>query len=174
MAPGGELNVSRRSPNGSEAPRDGKWLVSKGRPSLERERPEQLAPHDRLRGRALSETNPQVQALFIETGLYGKSGVLLGDAAAKHRQVQHYLELLRPMQLWQRGQAVRVVDAGCGKAYLSLALYLWGEAAHEYRAHRHRSHPEIVGSHREAQSAWATIGRPSGHSRSVSFRGTVA
>ncbi|MBE0611363.1 MAG: methyltransferase, partial [Dehalococcoidia bacterium] len=107
--------------------RDGKWLVSKGRPSLEREQPEQLAPHDRLRGRALSETNPQVQALFIETGLYGKSGVLLGDAAAKHRQVQHYLELLRPMQLWQRGQAVRVVDAGCGKAYLSLALYLWGE-----------------------------------------------
>lgn len=107
--------------------RDGKWLVSKGRPSLEREQPQQLPPHDRLRGRALSETNPQVQALFIETGLYSKNGVLLGDAAGKHRQVQHYLELLRPMQLWQRGQAMRVVDAGCGKSYLSLALYLWGE-----------------------------------------------
>ncbi len=119
IAPGFEWHARRT--------RDGKWLLSKGRPSLERERPEELAPHDRLRGRALSETNPQVQALFIETGLFGKSGVLLGDAAAKHRQVQHYLELLRPMRVWQRGQAVRVVDAGCGKAYLSLALYLWGE-----------------------------------------------
>lgn len=107
--------------------RDGKWLVSKGRPSLQREQPEELAPHDRPRGRALAENNPLVQALFIETGLYGKSGTLLGDGAGKHRQVQHYLELLRPMQVWQRGQSLRVVDAGCGKAYLSLALYLWGE-----------------------------------------------
>jgi SAM-dependent methyltransferase len=107
--------------------RDGKWLVSKGRPSLEREPPAELTGHDRPRGRALAGNNPRVQALFIETGLYSKNGVLLGDAVAKHRQVQHYLELLRPLQAWQRGQAVRVVDAGCGKAYLSLALYLWGE-----------------------------------------------
>ncbi len=118
-APGFEWHARRT--------RGGKWLVSKGRPSLEREPAPELATHDRLRGRALAESNPRVQALFIETGLYSKSGVLLGEAAGKHRQVQHYLELLRPMQAWQRGQPVKVVDAGCGKAYLSLALYLWGE-----------------------------------------------
>ncbi|GMV85715.1 MAG: hypothetical protein AMXMBFR80_15700 [Dehalococcoidia bacterium] len=118
-APGFEWHARRT--------RGGKWLVSRGRPSLEREQPAELAGHDRLRGRALAESNPLVQALFIETGLYGKSGVLLGEAAGKYRQVQHYLELLRPMRAWQRGQAVRVVDAGCGKAYLSLALYLWGD-----------------------------------------------
>jgi SAM-dependent methyltransferase len=43
----------------------------------------------------------------------------------KERQVQHYVELLRPLPLWQR-ERIRVVDAGCGKAYMSLALVAYG------------------------------------------------
>jgi SAM-dependent methyltransferase len=121
--------------------RDGKWLVSKGRPSLQVERAPELPPHDRLRGRALSETNPRVQELFIETGLYGKNGAVLGEAVAKHRQVQHYLELLRPLPIWDDGTPLRVLDAGCGKAYLSLALYLWAELR--------RTPIELVGIDRE-------------------------
>jgi SAM-dependent methyltransferase len=39
--------------------------------------------------------------------------------------VQHYVELLRPLPLWERDR-VRVVDAGCGKAYMSLALVAYG------------------------------------------------
>jgi len=35
--------------------------------------------------------------------------------------VQHYVELLRPLPIWER-ERIRVVDAGCGKAYMSLAL----------------------------------------------------
>ena len=111
--------------------RGGRWLLSKGRPSAARpegddEEPE-LAPHDRKRVHALDPEDPDVQALFIETGLFGKRGTLLGEAAAKYRQVQHYLELLRPLTVWQSSGPVRVVDAGCGKAYLSLALYLWAK-----------------------------------------------
>ena len=63
----------------------------------------------------------------METGLYGKNGRLLGESAAKYRQVQHYIELLRHLPLWSQDGPVRVVDAGCGKAYLSLALCLWAE-----------------------------------------------
>jgi SAM-dependent methyltransferase len=39
--------------------------------------------------------------------------------------VQHYVELLRPLPLWER-ERIRVVDAGCGKAYMSLALVAYG------------------------------------------------
>ena len=43
----------------------------------------------------------------------------------KERQVQHYVELLRALPLWERDR-IRVVDAGCGKAYMSLALVAYG------------------------------------------------
>ena len=43
----------------------------------------------------------------------------------KERQVQHYVELLRGLPVWERDR-VRVVDAGCGKAYMSLALVAYG------------------------------------------------
>jgi SAM-dependent methyltransferase len=39
--------------------------------------------------------------------------------------VQHYVELLRALPFWER-DAIRVVDAGCGKAYMSLALVAYG------------------------------------------------
>jgi SAM-dependent methyltransferase len=43
----------------------------------------------------------------------------------KKRQVQHYVELLRALPFWDR-ERIRVVDAGCGKAYMSLALVAYG------------------------------------------------
>lgn len=108
--------------------RGGRWLVSKGRPSIERTAsPSAPARHDRPKRQALAEDNERVRELFIATGLFSKNGVLLGDAAGKFRQVQHYLDLLRPLAVWDAPQPVKVVDAGCGKAYLSLALYLWAE-----------------------------------------------
>ncbi len=39
--------------------------------------------------------------------------------------MQHYVELLRTLPLWER-ERIRVVDAGCGKAYMSLALVAYG------------------------------------------------
>src|SRR5262249_52706842 len=44
---------------------------------------------------------------------------------AKRRQVQHYVELVSQLAIWNRDR-VRIVDAGCGKAYMSLALVAYG------------------------------------------------
>jgi SAM-dependent methyltransferase len=93
----------------------GRWLVSRGKPSLPG-RPT-VRPHDRAPRRPLPPDDPEVAALFAATGADGD----------KLRQVQHYVELVRPLPVWERGGRVRVVDAGCGKAYLSLALYLWAQ-----------------------------------------------
>jgi SAM-dependent methyltransferase len=107
--------------------RDGRWLVTRSKPSLAGGTSPAQTTHDRPRTHALPAGDERVRRLFIETGLFGKNGQLLGEAAAKHRQVQHYVELLRHLPVWRQGETVRVVDAGCGKAYLSLALCLWAE-----------------------------------------------
>ena len=108
--------------------RSGRWLVTRAKSSLKQEAPSsgEIPGHDRVRRYPLAPNNERVRDLFIEAGVYGKNGHLLGEAAGKYRQVQHYIELLRHLPVWDQHE-VRIVDAGCGKAYLSLALCLWAE-----------------------------------------------
>jgi SAM-dependent methyltransferase len=100
LAPDGDLHARRT--------KKGNWLVSRGKPSSET--PVDGA-HDRERQHAL----PADHALFRATKI----------SRDKERQVQHYVELVRPLPLWER-DTIRVVDAGCGKAYMSLALVAYG------------------------------------------------
>lgn len=108
--------------------RAGHWLVTRAKPSLPQPAGAsvEIAGHNRVRQYPLAPNNERVRQLFIEAGIYGKNGHLLGESAAKYRQVQHYIELLRHLPAWE-APTVRIVDAGCGKAYLSLALCLWAE-----------------------------------------------
>jgi SAM-dependent methyltransferase len=104
-------NVHLLSPEGdvhARRSKRGRWLVSSARPSS-------LAAvsdrHDREAQHALPKGHP----LFAATKI----------SRDKERQVQHYVELLRALPLWER-ERIRVVDAGCGKAYMSLALVAYG------------------------------------------------
>lgn len=105
--------------------REGRWLVSKARPSLPSAAPAEPAAHDRVANAPLDLSSDRIRRLFIELGLYSPNGQPLGDMAGKVQQVQHFIELLRTLNVWAGGNTVRVVDAGCGKAYLSLSLALW-------------------------------------------------
>ena len=111
----------------------GRWLVGRGK-VVSSAPPTSAAPtalpqHDREPHHPLPDADPRVQALFVATGLFGLNGVLRGQERGKYRQVQHYVELLRPLGVWDvaanESRALRIVDAGCGNAYLSLALYLY-------------------------------------------------
>jgi SAM-dependent methyltransferase len=107
----GARNVHLLTPDGdvhARRSKKGKWLVSGGKPSSE---VSVDTAHDRARKHALPADHP----LFRETKI----------SRDKERQVQHYVELLRPLPLWARDR-IRVVDAGCGKAYMSLALVAYG------------------------------------------------
>src|SRR5579884_4164952 len=96
LSPDGDLHARRT--------KKGRWLLSRGRPSSA----VPPAPaHDRARQHPLADGHPLFRATRISRD--------------KQRQVQHYVELLRPLPLWERDR-IRVVDAGCGKAYMSLAL----------------------------------------------------
>jgi SAM-dependent methyltransferase len=100
LAPDGDLHARRT--------KKGNWLVSHGKASSETPVGE---AHDRERQHALPADHPLFRATKISRD--------------KERQVQHYVELLRPLPLWDR-ETIRVVDAGCGKAYMSLALVAYG------------------------------------------------
>jgi SAM-dependent methyltransferase len=100
LAPDGDVHARRT--------KRGKWLVSTGKASSSTPA---VAAHDRERHRALPADHPLFRATKISRD--------------KARQVQHYIELLRPLALWER-ETVRVLDAGCGKAYMSLALVAYG------------------------------------------------
>jgi SAM-dependent methyltransferase len=100
LGPEGDLHA-RRS-------KKGHWLTSSGKPSST------AAPssaHDRKPRHPLPDDHP----LFAATRI----------SHDKRRQVQHYVELLRPLPLWEK-EHIHVVDAGCGKAYMSLALVAYG------------------------------------------------
>ncbi len=145
--------VGRTSDWHARQSKRGRWLVSKGKPSLGVTTPTAPLPaHDRPSQHPLPSEDPAVQRLFIETGLFSLNGQLRGEAADKYRQVQHYIELLRPLSVLQPaagpGERVRVVDAGCGKAYLSLALILY--------AQRQGLEPELIGVDRN-ESVIATV-----------------
>ena len=50
---------------------------------------------------------------------------VIGADAAKRRQVDAFLRLLRPVVPQVTGRALRVVDLGCGNGYLTLAAHRW-------------------------------------------------
>jgi len=100
LSPDGDLHARRT--------KKGRWLLSRGRPSSPKAA---TLAHDRERQYPLAPDH----ALFDATKL----------SPDKYRQVQHYVELLRPLPVWQQ-ERIRVVDAGCGKAYMSLALVAYG------------------------------------------------
>jgi SAM-dependent methyltransferase len=100
LSPDGDVHARRT--------KKGRWLVSAGKASSA---VEATGEHDRRRQHALPAGHP----LFRATR----------SSRDKERQVQHYVELLRPLPLWER-DSIRVLDAGCGKAYMSLALVAYG------------------------------------------------
>jgi SAM-dependent methyltransferase len=100
LSPDGDVHARRT--------KKGKWLVSTGKPSSS-------APVDATHDRAPRHPLPANHPLFKVTHA----------SRDKQRQVQHYVELLRPLPLWERDR-IRVLDGGCGKAYMSLALVAYG------------------------------------------------
>jgi SAM-dependent methyltransferase len=107
----GARNAHLLSPDGdvhARRTKKGKWLVSTGKPSSP-------APVDAAHDRAPRHPLPADHALFRTTHA----------SRDKQRQVQHYVELLRPLPIWDR-KRIRVLDGGCGKAYMSLALVAYG------------------------------------------------
>ena len=61
---------------------------------------------------------------LIELGIMGADGKVFPRAYSKFRQINRYLEIVDDsFEYLPEGRTLRIIDFGCGKAYLSFALY---------------------------------------------------
>ena len=77
--------------------------------------------HDRQKQRLI---DTQTAHYLTDLAITNAQGEVLKSAMDKFRQINHYIELLRPMltQL-NREKSLKVADMGSGKGYLTFALY---------------------------------------------------
>ncbi len=82
----------------------------------------QDSTHDRQKNHLLPEGIPD--SYLIGLGLMSKSGQIIASKAHKYRQINHFLELVSQwLNELSKDQPLHIVDLGCGKAYLTFALY---------------------------------------------------
>lgn len=103
----------------------GAWVVHRGAAPLVTSAPAQ--GHDRVKQRVLDASAPVLHALGITT----VDGVVRADKTSKHRQVDAFCrvldaaitEALASGRLPSDGRPLRMVDLGCGNAYLTFAAH---------------------------------------------------
>jgi len=83
--------------------------------------------HNRPKKHLLQEKDPSLllQALGIQT----QEGRIIKDKYDKFRQINRFLEIVHDL-IPELGSELRIVDFGCGKAYLTFALYQMLKTAH--------------------------------------------
>jgi SAM-dependent methyltransferase len=75
--------------------------------------------HNRQKRYVLEEGTPV--PFFVELGIMTKEGKVVPRKSDKFRQINRFLEMVQDVV--PKGKALRIVDFGCGKAYLTFALY---------------------------------------------------
>lgn len=105
----------------------GRWLLHVGGRSAEAQQPDRS--HDRVKRRRLDEHDP----LFALLGITTHDGVVKPSRTAKFRQVQDLLNAVDPLvddavhlgpgAALGPDRPLRLVDLGCGNAYLTFAAY---------------------------------------------------
>lgn len=63
--------------------------------------------------------------LLHALGIAADNGTIRSAMQAKYRQINHFLGIASQLDILRTSAPLRIVDCGCGKAYLSLALYHW-------------------------------------------------
>jgi SAM-dependent methyltransferase len=80
------------------------------------------AAHNRAKKHPLPENQPD--PFLIELGLMTQTGKLIASQTHKFRQINRFLELMEHgIEQVDPSTPLHIVDFGCGKAYLTFALY---------------------------------------------------
>ena len=100
--------------------RKGHVLVSR---SAEMDRAVKVQPHDRVK--KLPLTSFDASALLRVVGLADGEGRVRASMRGKYDQVNEFLKVVEDVLKERADRKLHVVDCGCGKAYLTLALYFY-------------------------------------------------
>ena len=95
--------------------------------SAEMDRPAKVMPHDRVKNTPL--TSFDSAALLRVIGLADGDGKIRASMRGKYDQVNEFLKVIEDVvkneEQRAKSEEFTVVDCGCGKAYLTLALYFF-------------------------------------------------
>ena len=91
--------------------------------SAEMDRAVKVQPHDRVK--KLPLTSFDASALLRATGLADGEGRVRASMRGKYDQVNEFLKVVEDVLKERTDRKLHVVDCGCGKAYLTLALYFY-------------------------------------------------
>jgi SAM-dependent methyltransferase len=93
------------------------------------------AAHDRVKPRLLDVEHPDVKAYLMAVGVADSLGRLKPTKQDKYRQVEQFVRLLdsavedariaRALREPTAEDPWRIVDLGCGNAYLTIGAYVW-------------------------------------------------
>lgn len=93
--------------------------------------------HNRKKKYLLEEGTPV--PFLVELGVMNAQGKVLNQKYDKFRQINRYLEMIDDIVPYLRkDRRLRIVDFGCGKSYLTFALY-------HYLVHERKLEADIVG-----------------------------
>lgn len=114
-------------------------VTKKGKALIQRDRRTPDAPvdrgHDRVKSRRLPENDPVFAALGVSTA----DGRVKPGRRDKFTQVQDFLQAMQPVLRTAIAAAgdgpVRIVDLGCGNAYLTFATYRYLTTVHGLDVH---------------------------------------
>lgn len=84
-----------------------------------------LLAHNRAKKRILEEGSVAIPFL-VELGIMTAKGKVIASKQDKFRQINRFLEMVEdilPHLTGNKNQAIQIIDFGCGKAYLTFALY---------------------------------------------------
>ena len=80
------------------------------------------ASHNRKKKYILNEG--ELTPFLIELGIMTKQGKIVNSKYDKFKQINRYLELVSDcIPYLDKNKTIRIIDFGCGKAYLTFALY---------------------------------------------------
>lgn len=90
--------------------------------------------HNRKKNYLLSEAEPL--SFLIELGIMNSQGKVLPSKADKFRQINRFLEMVSDIlpHLKEKKQ-LHIIDFGCGKAYLTFALYYYLTTLQGFEVH---------------------------------------
>lgn len=95
------------------------------------------APHNRAKNYVLPAGLPC--DFLIRLGIMGEDGTVFPRSYSKFRQINRYLEIVEDVFPYlPQDKTLKIIDFGCGKAYLTFALY------HYLKVMKHRN-VEIIG-----------------------------
>ena len=81
----------------------------------------EVLDHNRKKNYLLDETS---LSFLVELGLMSKDGKVIAKKSDKYKQLNRFLEMVEDiLPSLNKNETVNIIDFGCGKAYLTFALY---------------------------------------------------